>query len=91
MIFLDEPTAGMDPFSRRHVWSVLKNRRKGKVILLTTHFMDEADILAGHKFNYTEQVTVFMVKLTNVNVPAYKFTNIYKSTYILCFISQKIL
>lgn len=47
IIFLDEPTAGMDPYSRRHLWSLLKNNKEGRVILLTTHFMDEADILAG--------------------------------------------
>ena len=45
----DEPTAGVDPFSRRHMWSVLKKRKAGKIILLTTHFMDEADILADRK------------------------------------------
>lgn len=45
IIILDEPTAGVDPFSRRHMWNLLQNRRHGKVILLTTHFMDEADIL----------------------------------------------
>ncbi|XP_060574789.1 cholesterol transporter ABCA5-like isoform X2 [Ruditapes philippinarum] len=49
IIFLDEPTAGMDPFSRRHLWSVLKEKKVGRVILLTTHFMDEADILADRK------------------------------------------
>ncbi|GFG35680.1 hypothetical protein Cfor_11467 [Coptotermes formosanus] len=49
IIILDEPTAGIDPYSRRHMWSVLQNRRHGKVILLTTHFMDEADILADRK------------------------------------------
>ncbi|XP_059079473.1 cholesterol transporter ABCA5-like isoform X1 [Tigriopus californicus] len=49
IIFLDEPTAGVDPYSRRHLWSVLKERKEGKVILLTTHFMDEADILADRK------------------------------------------
>ncbi|XP_053381131.1 cholesterol transporter ABCA5-like [Mercenaria mercenaria] len=49
IIFLDEPTAGMDPFSRRHLWSVLKKKKDGRVILLTTHFMDEADILADRK------------------------------------------
>ena len=47
MVFLDEPTAGIDAFSRRHLWSLLKERKKDKLILLTTHFMDEADILAG--------------------------------------------
>ena len=37
---------GVDAFSRRHLWSVLKKRSRGKIVLLTTHFMDEADILA---------------------------------------------
>ncbi|XP_050432298.1 phospholipid-transporting ATPase ABCA3-like [Adelges cooleyi] len=47
IIILDEPTAGVDPPARRHLWSMLQKRKKGKVILLTTHFMDEADILAN--------------------------------------------
>ncbi|KAI2474243.1 ATP binding cassette (ABC) protein subfamily A member [Diabrotica virgifera virgifera] len=49
IVILDEPTAGVDPYSRRHMWSVLQNKRHGRVILLTTHFMDEADILADRK------------------------------------------
>lgn len=49
IIILDEPTAGVDPYSRRQLWSLLQSRRHGKVILLTTHFMDEADILADRK------------------------------------------
>ncbi|XP_035824811.1 ATP-binding cassette sub-family A member 5 [Aplysia californica] len=49
LIFLDEPTAGMDPYSRRHLWSLLKEKKEGRVVLLTTHFMDEADILADRK------------------------------------------
>ncbi|KAL5018612.1 hypothetical protein ScPMuIL_004334 [Solemya velum] len=49
VIILDEPTAGMDPFSRRHLWATLKENKAGRVILLTTHFMDEADILADRK------------------------------------------
>ncbi|KAL3876747.1 hypothetical protein ACJMK2_034544 [Sinanodonta woodiana] len=49
IIFLDEPTAGMDPNSRRQIWSLLREKKAGRVILLTTHFMDEADILADRK------------------------------------------
>lgn len=39
----------MDPSSRHQVWSLLKSRRAGRVIVLSTHYMDEADILAGTK------------------------------------------
>ncbi|CAN7984948.1 unnamed protein product, partial [Ixodes hexagonus] len=49
IVFLDEPSSGMDPYSRRHLWSQLQKRKEGKVIVLTTHFMDEADILADWK------------------------------------------
>ncbi|XP_034050372.1 ATP-binding cassette sub-family A member 5 [Thalassophryne amazonica] len=49
ILLLDEPTAGMDPCSRHQVWSLLQNRRAGKVTVLTTHYMDEADILADRK------------------------------------------
>ena len=47
VVFLDEPTRGMDPVSRRQMWSLLQSKREGRVVFLTTHFMDEADILAG--------------------------------------------
>uniref|UniRef100_A0A8C9ZMA7 Cholesterol transporter ABCA5 n=1 Tax=Sander lucioperca TaxID=283035 RepID=A0A8C9ZMA7_SANLU len=49
ILLLDEPTAGMDPCSRHQVWSLLQNRRAGRVIVLSTHYMDEADILADRK------------------------------------------
>lgn len=47
ILFLDEPTTGLDPQSRRHIWDICKDfREAGGTILLTTHFMDEAERLA---------------------------------------------
>ena len=45
IIFLDEPTTGMDPMSRRHVWELIEKMKKNRVIILTTHSMEEADVL----------------------------------------------
>jgi len=45
VVFLDEPTSGMDPFSRRFTWNVIRQYRENRCIILTTHFMDEADLL----------------------------------------------
>jgi ABC-type multidrug transport system ATPase subunit len=45
IIFLDEPTVGMDPWLRRGIWNTLKELKHGKIIILTTHFMDEAEYL----------------------------------------------
>ena len=45
LILLDEPTAGMDLGARRGLWDMLKNYRRDKIIILTTHYMDEADVL----------------------------------------------
>lgn len=44
-VVLDEPTSGMDPEKRRHTWQVLLKHKEKRTILLTTHFMDEADLL----------------------------------------------
>jgi len=46
IVFLDEPTTGLDPQSRRKVWSVIKKLKKlGKTIFMTTHYMEEAEKL----------------------------------------------
>jgi len=45
VVFLDEPTSGMDTFSRRFIWDVIRQNREDRCIVLTTHFMDEADLL----------------------------------------------
>ena len=46
VVFLDEPTSGMDPYARRFSWDVIRAHRRDRVIVLTTHFLDEADLLA---------------------------------------------
>ena len=45
LVFLDEPSSGLDTTSRREMWDMLKNYREGRVIILTTHYMEEADNL----------------------------------------------
>ena len=44
-VILDEPTSGLDPLSRRHMWTVLGKMREDRVVLLSTHYMDEAEVL----------------------------------------------
>ena len=47
LVFLDEPTTGLDPKARRDVWAVIANLKKlGKTVFLTTHYMEEAQVLA---------------------------------------------
>lgn len=46
VVFLDEPTSGMDPGARRSLWDILLAEKKDRTIILTTHFMDEADVLS---------------------------------------------
>jgi ABC-2 type transport system ATP-binding protein len=49
VLFLDEPTLGLDAQTRRHIWDYIKklNKEKGVTIILTTHYMEEADYLCG--------------------------------------------
>lgn len=63
ILLLDEPTTGLDPFSRDQVWSLLREHRADHVILFSTQSMDEADILAGNCWFY---VSITMMQLGNL-------------------------
>ena len=60
LLFLDEPTIGMDPFARRAVWEAIRDlTRKGSTILLTTHYLDEAEALS-HRLYVIERGLVLV-------------------------------
>uniref|UniRef100_A0A668A8Y6 P-type phospholipid transporter n=1 Tax=Myripristis murdjan TaxID=586833 RepID=A0A668A8Y6_9TELE len=46
IVILDEPTSGVDPYSRRSIWDLLLKYRSGRTVILSTHHMDEADLLS---------------------------------------------
>jgi ABC-type multidrug transport system ATPase subunit len=46
IVLMDEPTTGMDPVSRRQVWDLIQNMKKGRVLIMTTHAMEEAELLS---------------------------------------------
>jgi ABC-type multidrug transport system ATPase subunit len=46
VILMDEPTTGMDPVSRRQVWDLIQKMKRGRVLIMTTHSMEEAELLS---------------------------------------------
>jgi len=60
LMFLDEPTIGLDPFARRAVWDMLRElTRKGSTVLLTTHYLDEAEALSERLYIVEEGRVLF--------------------------------
>lgn len=45
ILFLDEPTTGMDPVNRRQIWNLIQKAKEGRAVALTTHSLEEADVL----------------------------------------------
>jgi ABC-2 type transport system ATP-binding protein len=46
LIFLDEPTTGLDPISRRELWDILTELSKDRFLFITTHYLEEAEAIA---------------------------------------------
>jgi ABC-2 type transport system ATP-binding protein len=67
LLFLDEPTIGLDPVSRRQVWSLIKDwKNKGRTIILTTHYMDEAELLSDSIFILDKGKVISKGTMTNL-------------------------
>jgi len=80
IVFLDEPTTGLDPLARRNLWEIVKMiKKQGKTVILTTHYMEEAEVLCD-RVAIMDQGKILMMGETpelveNVEVPfRIKFT-----------------
>ena len=81
VLILDEPTTGMDPKTRRFVWQLIQDLRKGRVVIMTTHSMEEADALS-------DRIVVFAKGGTRcVGTPLYLKNN-FGDGYRVTLISQ---
>jgi ABC-type multidrug transport system ATPase subunit len=59
LLFLDEPTTGLDPQSRRQLWDVIRDlRNRGRTVVLTTHYMDEAERCSHVGYIYMSKLIV---------------------------------
>ena len=66
-VLLDEPTAGMDPQSRRAVWEFIADAKAGRATLLTTHFMDEVIRSRTPTLPRTRTLTLTLTPTPNPN------------------------
>ena len=57
VVILDEPTAGVDPLARRHIWRLIDRHKANRAIIITTHHLDEAEIL-GDKIAIMHKVRI---------------------------------
>ncbi|ESN90020.1 hypothetical protein HELRODRAFT_194721 [Helobdella robusta] len=95
-VMLDEPTSGMDPESRRQTWDMLQQQQHGRTIILSTHFMDEADLLGDRIAIMSEGetqmcVAKFITELISEHIEGAKFEGEKGSelTYLLPKVESK--
>lgn len=84
IVFLDEPTTGLDPLARRNLWDVItKIRKQGKTIILTTHYMEEAERLC-------DRVAIMDAGKILVMGETHKLIDKVKNPYRVTFYADKI-
>lgn len=87
--FLDEPTTGLDPISRRHLWEIITRiKKQGKTIILTTHYMEEAEILCD-RVAIMDQGKIIAIDDTHKLI--HRAKNPYKINFLDSKISDKTL
>lgn len=84
IVFLDEPTTGLDPVARRNLWDLIaKIKGKGKTIVLTTHYMEEAEVLCD-RIAIMDKGEILTMGET------YKLIEEIKNPYKVSFIAKKV-
>jgi len=87
IVFLDEPTTGLDPLARRNLWEIIsKIKEQGKTIVLTTHYMEEAEILCD-RISIMEKGKILVTGDTHKLID--KTKNPFKITFFVQKISDK--
>ena len=74
VVILDEPSSGLDPAARREMWTLIRRLKEDRTVLMTTHYMDEADRL-GDRIAIMAEV-MFEIIMANIceSVFASRFT-----------------
>ena len=72
-VILDEPTSGVDPYNRMKIWDIILEYRTGRTILLTTHYLEEADVLSD-RIAIIHQVNDFSWFVTSIFFSLKNFT-----------------
>ncbi|KAL7746288.1 hypothetical protein RI367_008359 [Sorochytrium milnesiophthora] len=81
IVFLDEPTTGLDPEVRRLIWDIVINARKGKTVVLTTHSMEEAEVLC-------QRIGIMAKGTLRCIGPQLRLKQVYGAGFKISFISK---
>jgi ABC-type nitrate/sulfonate/bicarbonate transport system ATPase subunit len=71
VVFLDEPSTGLDPASRRSLWDVVRSNKAGRGVLLTTHSMEEAQVIFHVYTDRCFSVRLWIISLVGERVAVY--------------------